>query len=115
MSSRSSGRQLLKIEARAADTICMTFKLDNARQRHAEHPDTFEIPDATESEHLLVGQYAKLIFQEAGHGERMWVRVTEVTASGYIGELDNDPALVSSVRCGEPVVFGAEHVISVMD
>jgi hypothetical protein len=88
--------------------------LDDAEARHAAHPDTFYIPELHERENIKPGQFAQLIFDSEDGGERMWVKVTEVTENGYIGELNNDPIFLE-IELGEPVAFEPRHVINIID
>jgi len=95
--------------------------LGNGEEYAARSPDTFKIPSRSDRENLAVGDHAKLIFQlpEPGsdglNGERMWVRVTQVFASGcgYAGTLANAPTLLPA-NLGDPVKFGPEHIIDII-
>jgi uncharacterized protein YegJ (DUF2314 family) len=99
--------------------ICahMKYTLDDGEAVHREASSTFWIPDAIERQSLCIGQIVKLIFRiDLGHEvkvERMWVQVTARSASGYIGELDNDPYCTTEIRAGEIVLFEPRHVIDI--
>src|SRR3954451_7729512 len=71
------------------------WQLENGVERHAEALDTFEIPDEAVRSRLVPTSDAKLIVSLQGADgpqiERMWVRVTGYTDTGYVGELNNEP------------------------
>lgn len=91
------------------------YKLVDVEKRARAHPRTFDILSEDERASLQPGDFAKLIFEEAGQGERMWVEVAEVTGRGrYVGALANNPAILQSVGYGDTVKFTAKHVASVM-
>ncbi len=46
-------------------------------------------------------------------GERMWVRVTRVLATGVVGILDNDPAVRTDLKAGDVVEFAHDSVLDV--
>lgn len=92
-----------------------SWHLDNAEARNEAAPDSFFIPPRERRESLKIGDHVKLLFEGPTRSgdkicERMWVEVTSVTASGYAGELLNEPSEIPSIRAGERVVFGPEHV-----
>lgn len=98
----------------------MSWRLDDGEMWHAIEPETFELPTAAERENLVEGQFAKLIFigsdqDGVERGERMWVLITEVTESGYVGNLNNDPFWLEGIEDGDRVEFEARHVIQVLD
>lgn len=64
---------------------------------------------------------AKLLFEaiapvgdELG-AERMWVVVQQVAAGRYVGSLDNEPYVITTIAAGDLIEFGPEHVIQVWD
>jgi hypothetical protein len=98
--------------------------LVSAEERHAAHPETFQIPSKTGRETLVPGAAAKLLFhietREAGRAidrgvDRMWVIVRAVTPEGYVGVLDNDPGESQglNLREGDVIAFGPEHVAAI--
>jgi hypothetical protein len=103
------------------------WQLLSAEQRHADAPESFEIPSSIERESLQPGQAAKLIFEIEGteadgratsSTERMWVVVTRRVADGYIGLLDNQPCTIRAdegfyLGRGCEVPFLPMHVISI--
>ena len=94
------------------------YEIANAEDLNRENPRSFFIPSRGERESLQPGDYAKLLFEiterSAGlpSGERMWVGVTGRDEQGYLGELANDPAAITTVKWGDTVRFGPEHVIA---
>jgi uncharacterized protein YegJ (DUF2314 family) len=97
--------------------MAVTFKLDSGVEAHAEFPETFDIPSASDRESLGEGDLAKLMFRfsdgERTFVERMWVRVQKVGPDGYVGILDNNPDGTDEIRAGMRVEFAAEHVIQI--
>ena len=73
---------------------------------------TFDIPSRDERTSLHFGDTVKLIFDEA---ERMWVDIIAKTSTGYIGILANNPSEIKTIRWGDDVVFGPEHIIAIAD
>ena len=116
------------------------YTLANAEDRNRENPDTFWIPAKHRREYLKTGAIVKLIFDDK---ERMWVKVTERTETGYQGTLSSIPTLIfdnkerisvtvaertetgylgilnsipvglQTLRYGDVVEFGPEHVIDI--
>jgi len=100
------------------------WMLVSAEQRHAAHPETFEIPSKADRETLVPGAAAKLLFhietREANRAvdrgvDRMWVIVRAVGPDGYVGVLDNDPGRSEGLNLheGDAIVFGPEHVAAI--
>ena len=100
------------------------WMLVSAEERHAAHPETFQIPSRTDRETLVPGVAAKLLFhietKEASQVidsgvDRMWVIVRAVTREGYLGVLDSDPGQSEglNLREGDVIVFGPEHVAAI--
>jgi hypothetical protein len=96
-----------------------TWFLENALNLREGNPQTFHLPEKEVRENLSVGQRAKMIFllpteDEDGpyyQGERMWVKVVRVNQLGYSGALESNPITEGSIRTGDEVLFGPEHVI----
>lgn len=93
----------------------MTYLLINAELRAQEHPATFQIPSKEKREGLTDGHDAKLVFWEDGlphgvNGERMWVEILVRLDVGYVGRLLNQPVFMRSIKRGDVVTFGPEHV-----
>jgi hypothetical protein len=84
--------------------------LSDAGEKNRHFPATFLIAPEETRQSLKVGDFAKLCFESKGHGERMWVVITNVLAPGkYEGTLDNDPVSVP-LKYGDKVKFEARHI-----
>lgn len=95
------------------------WQLESGVERHAEAPETFEIPNEAIRSRLVPGCDAKLLFTLRGPDgprvERKWVRVTGYTEWGYLGVLNNQPRMNEApVSLGERVEFGPDHVIDAL-
>jgi uncharacterized protein YegJ (DUF2314 family) len=95
------------------------WHLESGVERHAEAPDTFEIPDDSIRSRLVPGCDAKLIFTlnscDGPQVERMWVRITGYTETGYAGVLNSTPRTQdASLALGDRVEFGPDHVIDAL-
>jgi hypothetical protein len=98
------------------------WTLLSAEERALAYPGRFQIPDLTVRRSLSPGDAAKLLFdietRENGFVidrgvDRMWVIVKARTEFGYLGILDSDPGVTENLtlRPGDLIVFGSEHVI----
>ena len=95
------------------------WQLESGVERHAEAPDSFEIPDESVRSRLVPTSDAKLIFTLRGPDgpqvERMWVRVTGYSDTGYIGVLNNEPRTPGApIALGQTVEFGPDHIIDAL-
>lgn len=97
-----------------------SFELDNTESIHADHPQKFWIPSKEKRKSLKSGELVKLIFHmleddnfTAISVERMWVEITDVRPSFYIGKLDNDPSGSKCLKHGQEVIFQAIHIIDI--
>ncbi len=63
-----------------------------------------------------IGDCVKIRFieNESKGGEYMWVNVTEVSGDKLCGILNNDPAVVKNVKCGDEVIFDKGEVCDKM-
>ena len=43
----------------------------------------------------------------------MWVEIKEASGKTFKGVLDNDPAYITDLKCGDPVAFSEKHIIQV--
>lgn len=91
----------------------MSWNLTNSEETHANNPDTFWIPEATERTSLVPGDLAKVVFQSEDGGERMWIEVEEVDGEIYVGSLVNTPFCID-LEYGDLVSFQAHHVIEIV-
>lgn len=85
------------------------WQLESGVERHAEAPETFEIPDEAVRSRLVPTSAAKLIFTlrgaEGPQVERMWVQITGYTESGYLGVLTTTRA--QPARPSRPVKWSS--------
>jgi hypothetical protein len=103
------------------------WTLESGEDRHAQYPESFELPAARQRASLGRGDAAKLLFHIESvceHGdievlcERMWVVVTDVIAPYYIGRLTNQPTAVAQdpgfyLAEDVEVPFLPEHIIQI--
>ena len=87
--------------------------------RNQQYPRTFQIPSERTRRSVEAGDLVKLAFEcrpdKLGFGgERMWVIVKGAEGPYYIGELNNNPAVIRKLRAGRQVVFLPEHIISII-
>jgi hypothetical protein len=98
------------------------WTLESAVERHQQHPEQFILPSEQSRNHLPLGCGVKLLFLLLGQGtdglyvqcERMWVTVTEITTSGYVGRLESRPHTSTALTPGDLIGFRAEHVVSIL-
>jgi uncharacterized protein YegJ (DUF2314 family) len=95
------------------------WQLESGVERHAEAPDTFEIPDEAVRSRLVPTSDAKLIFTlrgaEGPQVERMRVHITGYTETGYVGVLNNEPRTADApIALGQVVEFGPDHIIDAL-
>jgi hypothetical protein len=97
------------------------WTLESAVSRSEANPNTFLIPAPSERSSLKVGQGVKLVFWIQGDEdfpvcERMWVVVVERLQDGnYVGQLESMPETEASLRLGQRMVFGPDHVAEIFD
>lgn len=89
------------------------------KERNAEAPESFEIPDEELRLNLVPESDAKLIFTLSGRDglqvERMWVRITSRTDTGYVGVLNNEPGTPDApIKLGDRVEFRPDHIIDAL-
>ncbi len=97
------------------------FELCNAEDLNREAPRTFLIPPRAERVALRAGDLVKLLFEVVAPddaiptAERMWVQVLARHDDGYVGALDNQPNVITTIEPGSRIHFRAEHVIVIYD
>src|SRR5262249_15623364 len=97
------------------------WELESAERRHAQHPDTFEIPSREERESLRPGALVQLLFLLTGKEgdteytqcERMWVNVLGARGGTYFGHLESKPVISEVLAPGLRIEFGLEHVCTI--
>ena len=93
--------------------------LADAQKLADEYPYTFHKPSRQAVALLRPADEVKLIFQFEGNAsdapsaERMWVDITKIAGCRFEGVLDNDPAYIEDLQCGDPVKFEEKHIIQV--
>lgn len=91
------------------------WQLDNVYKRNKESPYTFYKPSKAVTDKLKAGDLVKLIFfsdsDQAGYkGERMWVEITDRNKANFVGNLDNEPYHLKSLKLGQTLHFDTEHI-----
>ncbi|MEZ0325715.1 MAG: DUF2314 domain-containing protein [Fimbriimonas sp.] len=94
------------------------YLLQDVETWSQQNPETTAIPSREMRERLVRGDLVKLHFLVPSNrelAERMWVEVQELTDTGYIGRLDNDPLryFVGVLLGNEIVAFEPKHVASI--
>lgn len=90
------------------------WTLADAEERNRQYPDTFHIRPRMVRETLLVGDRAKLAFEDEEGGDRMWVEILPPDVRGkYKGKLLNQPVCISGLNAGNTIYFGPEHILDV--
>jgi hypothetical protein len=93
--------------------------LADAQKLADDFPYTFHKPSSEAVQMLKPEDGVKLIFRfdsddpEAPNAERMWVEITKVSDRTFEGVLDNDPAYIKDIKCGDPLTFKGKHIIQV--
>jgi uncharacterized protein YegJ (DUF2314 family) len=90
----------------------MKYELKDFKKASEENPCTYNIPSEDEICEIKRGHFAKLHFTENGSNERLWVVINEITPTGFIGALDNDPEILRSIKRGNTVEFEVRHIAS---
>ena len=89
------------------------LKLEDVEKAAKEHPDTFFLPSEVERKSQKVGDSVRLHFlidspaKGEPQAERMWVTVTQAQGlfKPYKGTLENNPAFIDDLKCGEEITF----------
>jgi uncharacterized protein YegJ (DUF2314 family) len=84
------------------------YTLDDVEEIARQHPETFDVPSVEMRQRLQPGDLIKVHFRGVDSDgeevvERMWVEISEVETSGYVGRLDNEPIRLVDVKCDETV------------
>jgi hypothetical protein len=100
-------------------TVKPKYALGDGEKMHAEHPDTFWMPERKAREALKPGNMVKCMFtplkvkKGLPGGDRMWVTIKAVREDGtYLGKLENCPTSFDA-EPGDDVVFRPEHIIDI--
>ena len=98
------------------------WELEDVEAAHARNPGTFQIPSLTERRGLQRGDTVKLVFlfrcddedEPYVQGERMHVTVRQKTGRHYSGVLEDVPASSPTLRAGDRIAFGPQHVATLI-
>jgi hypothetical protein len=97
-----------------AGRLIYRWHLGNGVESNRLSPETFWIPPAEEKARVKQGTVVKLMFHtKAFPGERMWVQVSEVTSTGLVGTLANDPVFTPRLSYGDKIKFDVDHIIDI--
>jgi len=98
------------------------YCLEGGEGFQRKYPNSFFIPSLKKRNNIVTGNYVMLIFKmtviddEIDYSiERMWVLVKERVKDFYLGTLNNDPCCLVHIKCGDDVVFKADHIIKITD
>jgi hypothetical protein len=97
----------------ATGRIIYRWRLGSGVKSHEEHPETFWIPSEQEKNSVEPGFDVQLSFLAGQGGERMWVKVTEVTGNKLVGELGNEPVGIPRLEWGKKIKFRREHILNI--
>jgi len=91
------------------------WQLDNVYKRNKESPYTFYKPSKAVTDKLKAGDLVKLVFfsdsdTDGYKEERMWVEITDRNKENFVGKLDNEPYHLKSLKLGQILHFGTEHI-----
>ncbi len=95
------------------------WKLVDAEKINKENPLSFEIPCLVSKKLIRIGDFVKVIFEykegvwKTHSAERMWVKVTAIYSSSYMGYLKNAPFEEHILEFNDEVVFRDKHIISI--
>jgi hypothetical protein len=98
----------------ATGRIIDRWYLVSGVQRNRDYPETFPIPGQEQRTSLQPGDLVKVYFEmKDGWGERMWVDVTAVKRSHFVGALSNHPVGIPRLHAGDKVKFRPDHIIDI--
>lgn len=107
---------LERVQGVLAGRVIWRWHLDSGVDLNRRYPDTFWIPDPEDKARITVGTKVKMIFSmRDGWAERMWVEVTEIKGTRYVGELFNHPVGIPRLRSGDKIKFTADDVIDIVE
>lgn len=95
------------------------YILKDAVLEHCEDPRHFPIPSEEDIRRIRIGDDIKLIFalseptEDGCRAERMWVRVLSMDGSHFVGELENEPYFITTIRAGDMVTFCDRNIASI--
>lgn len=96
------------------------YTLENVAERYREDPRHFLKPSEEELSKIKLGDPVRLIFllseptADGCRAERMWVTVTEMSESGFLGKLTNQPMFITTLNAEDTVAFSHDRVAAVL-
>jgi hypothetical protein len=98
----------------------MRWSLADGAERNGQHPDSFLIPSESARHSLEPGDVVRQCFEyeyddcdDIG-GERMWVEITSVEDSNYVGILRSHTLFADDeIHFGQQITFLPKHVIDI--
>lgn len=95
------------------------YELVNGQAR-AKESSTFEMPSKEDVDALKLGDYVKIGVEgdmsDSCAGERFWVRLTKIEASGYTGIVEQSDMLFASkhgVANDSTITFERHHILGI--
>jgi uncharacterized protein YegJ (DUF2314 family) len=90
----------------------------DAEAEHRASPRTYSVPRRIVRDSLKPGEYVKLLFRvdPPAHSvevERMWVEIVSARDRRYTGRLLNEPGYLQSIKHGDEISFGPEHIAAI--
>ncbi len=94
------------------------FEIIDPRPNAQENPYSFYLPPRDYIELLSEGDHVKLILSgtpasREWERERMWVNITDIKESSYLGTLDNDPDDLPMLTAGTVLLFSDYNIIAI--
>lgn len=83
----------------------------DAQAVHRVHPGTFEVPDKATLARIEPGWLVKA----SAHGERFWIRITDVGPGGRMTGRVEDSLVTPLLRRGDTVALRRKHVYDVIE
>lgn len=100
--------------------IMKDYILQNIKELNSKSARKNPMPSLDELSNLKVGDLVKLSFilnapLSNPNAERMWVIVKEISNDTIIGELNNEPYNIKSIKCGDTIQFSTNNIVSIWD
>lgn len=94
--------------------IINRWRLKSAIALHRTHSGSFWVPSDEDMNEICSGDLVKLIFtQRDGWTERMWVQVSKVGRSKFIGLLADEPFGFCRLHAGDKISFKRGDIIDI--
>jgi len=89
------------------------WSLVDAQALHEENPHTFEVPNESDLNDLIVSDFIKVGFQHKGQCERIWVKIERIDGENLYCTLANSPVFIT-MKLGDMVVVHRKNVMDCM-